>query len=375
VFPVRSRVVLRLGALLLAATACLPAAALASSIRLGSRVLHRGMRGSDVRTLQIDLTRAGLHTTVTGRFDANTRRNVIRFKRENQLPANGQVGVRFVRTLNSVLIARSITAVADSGGSGNGGAGMGSSSSSSGTTSTGGTVGSGGGGSRLLGRRILRQGMHGRDVRVLQGYLTLTGFPTGVDGAFGPGTKHNLVRFERAHGLRANGVLTHTQVLVLKAAVAKTPASTSSAVGKATINPDGTATAPAGAPVIVQQVIAAANQIISKPYRYGGGHAHFNDSGYDCSGAVSYALHGGGLLASPEDSTGLESYGSAGAGKWITVYADSGHAWVVVAGIAFDTANYDGPNIPSGSGPRWRRNPTGNLRDGGNYVVRHPTGL
>jgi hypothetical protein len=164
-------------------------------------------------------------------------------------------------------------------------------------------------------------------------------------------------------------------VLVLKAAVAKTPASTSSAVGKATINPDGTATAPAGAPVIVQQIIAAANQIISKPYRYGGGHAHFNDSGYDCSGAVSYALHGGGLLASPEDSTGLESYGSAGAGKWITVYADSGHAWVVVAGIAFDTANYDGPNIPSGSGPRWRRNPTGNLRDGGNYVVRHPTGL
>jgi peptidoglycan hydrolase-like protein with peptidoglycan-binding domain len=375
VFPVRSRVVLRLGALLLAATACLPAAALASSIRLGSRVLHRGMRGSDVRTLQIDLTRAGLHTTVTGRFDANTRRNVIRFKRENQLPANVQVGAHFVRTLNSVLIARSITAVADSGGSGNGGAGMGSSSSSSGTTSTGGTVGSGGGGSRLLGRRILRQGMHGRDVRVLQGYLTLTGFPTGVDGAFGPGTKHNLVRFERAHGLRANGVLTHTQVLVLKAAVAKTPASTSSAVGKATINPDGTATAPAGAPVIVQQVIAAANQIISKPYRYGGGHAHFNDSGYDCSGAVSYALHGGGLLASPEDSTGLESYGSAGAGKWITVYADSGHAWVVVAGIAFDTANYDGPNIPSGSGPRWRRNPTGNLRDGGNYVVRHPTGL
>ncbi|MEO9024610.1 MAG: peptidoglycan-binding domain-containing protein [Solirubrobacteraceae bacterium] len=368
--------------MLLAVTACLPAAALASSTRLGSRVLHRGMRGSDVRTLQIDLTRAGLHTTVTGRFDAGTRRSAIRFERENQLPANGRVGARFVRTLDSVLIARSITAVADSGGSGNGGTGMGSgspssSSSSSGTTST---TGSGATSSqtrsaRLLGRRILRRGMHGRDVRVLQGYLTLAGFPTGVDGAFGPGTKHSLVGFERAHGLRANGVLTHTQVLVLKAAVAKTSASTSSAVGKATINPDGTATAPSGAPAIVQQVIAAANQITSKPYKYGGGHAHFNDSGYDCSGAVSYALHGGGLLSSTEDSTGLESYGSAGAGRWITVYADAGHAWVVVAGIAFDTANYDGPNIPSGNGPRWRRNPTGNLRDGGNYVVRHPAGL
>ncbi|HEY2438718.1 MAG TPA: hypothetical protein VGI07_00735, partial [Solirubrobacteraceae bacterium] len=101
----------------------------------------------------------------------------------------------------------------------------------------------------------------------------------------------------------------------------------------------------------------------------------FNDSAYDCSGAVSYALHGGGLLASPEASPALESYGSAGPGRWITVYADPGHTWVVVAGIAFDTANWGGPNIPSGSGPRWRRNPTGNLRDGGDYVVRHPSGL
>ena len=77
----------------------------------------------------------------------------------------------------------------------------------------------------------------------------------------------------------------------------------------------------------------------------------------------------------PEDSTGLESCGSAGPGKWITVYADSGHTFVVVAGIAFDTADYGGPNIPSGTGPRWRTNPTGNLADGGNYVVRHPAGL
>jgi hypothetical protein len=122
-------------------------------------------------------------------------------------------------------------------------------------------------------------------------------------------------------------------------------------------------------------VIAAANQIIDKPYIYAGGHATWNDVGYDCSGAVSYALHGGGLLSSPEDSIELESYGSPGPGRWITIYADPSHTWVVVAGIAFDTADYSGPNIPAGTGPRWRRDPTGNLADGGGYVVRHPPGL
>jgi cell wall-associated NlpC family hydrolase len=147
------------------------------------------------------------------------------------------------------------------------------------------------------------------------------------------------------------------------------------AVGRTRINPDGTATAPASAPPVVKNVVAAANRIISKPYRVGGGHGRWYDSAYDCSGAVSFALHGGGLLSSPEDSTSLESYGSAGPGRWITVYADASHAFLVVAGRAFDTANFGGPNIPGGSGPRWRWNPTGNLADGGNYIVRHPTGL
>ena len=152
------------------------------------------------------------------------------------------------------------------------------------------------------------------------------------------------------------------------------PALAGGAVGNATINADGTATAPAGAPAVVQQMIAAANQIIDKPYIYAGGHGRWNDSGYDCSGAVSFALHGGGLLSSPEDSTGLESYGSPGPGNWITIYADAGHTWIVIAGIAFDTAHF-GPTTPGGTGPRWLTNPTGNLADGGDYVVRHPTGL
>jgi peptidoglycan hydrolase-like protein with peptidoglycan-binding domain len=358
--------------------ALLPATASAAA-RLGSRPLHQGMRGSDVRTLQIDLTRVGLHTTVTGDFNRATRGTVVRFQRANGLTPSGRVGSRFITLLKRQVIARSITAVADSGGNGGGGMVGGSGASSSGASSSGSSSGTTtvrrDGGSQHLGERTLRQGMHGHDVRVLQGYLILAGFPTGVDGQFGSGTKRNVIRFERSQGLRANGVVTYRQSLSLRAAVAKTQAATSAAAGKATINSDGTATAPAGAPQIVQQVIASANQIITKPYRYGGGHGSFSDSGYDCSGAVSYALHGGGLLSSPEDSSTLESYGSPGTGKWITVYADPGHTWVVVAGIAFDTANYGGPNIPSGNGPRWRSNPTGNLRDGGDYVVRHPSGL
>jgi peptidoglycan hydrolase-like protein with peptidoglycan-binding domain len=245
------------------------------------------------------------------------------------------------------------------------------------------------GGSAHLGQRTLRMGMKGHDVRVLQGYLTTAGFTTTVDGDFGPATKSNVVSFEAANSLIADGVVTYHDQAVLREVVARIqntstgtgtandPSATSSAStpGKATINPNGTATAPAGAPAIVREIIAAGNQIIDKPYIYGGGHGSFSDSGYDCSGAVSYALHGANLLSSPEDSTQLETFGLAGVGTWVSVYADSGHAFLVVAGIAFDTADYGGPNIPSGTGPRWRSSPTGNLADGGSYVVRHPAGM
>ncbi|MFZ0043046.1 MAG: peptidoglycan-binding domain-containing protein [Solirubrobacteraceae bacterium] len=232
------------------------------------------------------------------------------------------------------------------------------------------------GGSQHLGERTLRQGMHGHDVRVLQGYLTMDGFATSVDGDFGPTTKRNVVQFESANQLRSNGVVTYSQSLVLRQDVAKAMTSTNTVPGgKATINSNGTASAPAGAPPVVQKVVAAANQIIDTSYCYAGGHGSWKSSCYDCSGSVSYALHGGGLLNSSEDSTGLESYGDAGPGKWITIYADASHTFIVVAGRAFDTADYGGPNIPSGTGPRWRTNPTGNLQDGGDYVIRHPAGL
>jgi peptidoglycan hydrolase-like protein with peptidoglycan-binding domain len=231
------------------------------------------------------------------------------------------------------------------------------------------------GGSQHLGQRVLKPGMKGHDVRVLQGYLSIAGFSTNVDGSYGPATKRSVMAFEVSKGLTPDGIVSYALAAELRAAVAAADTAVGPVGGKARINPDGTATAPAGAPAVVQAVIAAANKIHTKPYLYAGGHGKWNDVGYDCSGAVSYALHGAGLLSSPEDSTGLESYGAPGPGQWITIYADAQHTFIVVAGIAFDTADYGGPNIPGGTGPRWRSNPTGNLADGGDYVVRHSPGL
>lgn len=123
------------------------------------------------------------------------------------------------------------------------------------------------------------------------------------------------------------------------------------------------ASAPAAAPQAVKDAIAAANSIAMTPYIWGGGHGSFESSGYDCSGAVSFALHGGGFLESPLDSTGLETWGEAGAGHWITVYANAEHAWMVIAGIAFDTVG--------GPGPRWH-DPWVDSPEG--FIVRHPSG-
>ena len=366
--------------------AALAPGALAGSPHLGARALKPGMSGKDIRTLQTDLTRAGFPTPSVGVFGPATARNVVRFERKYRLPADGIVDAKFVRKLNAVLSARATSDTAASGGSALGGAAPKSKRQSSPgakrkaakaisqAPTTGPTTIKPDGGSRHLGERVMRQGMSGHDVRVLQGYLTLAGLPTSLDGQFGPGTKKNVIAFEAAHGMTANGVVSYAVAQALRVAVAAADPTTGPA-GKAQINSDGTATAPANAPAVVQQVIASANKIIGKPYLYAGGHSRWNDVGYDCSGSVSFALHGANLLSAPEDSTELESYGSPGAGKWITIYADSSHTWIVVAGIAFDTADYSGPNIPSGTGPRWRTDPTGNLADGGGYVIRHPSGL
>ncbi len=136
----------------------------------------------------------------------------------------------------------------------------------------------------------------------------------------------------------------------------------------------GRAVPPPGAPRAVRAAIDAANRISGHPYRWGGGHGSFSDSGYDCSGAVSYALRGAGRLSSPLASGGLARWGAAGSGRWITVYANSGHTFMTIAGLRFDTGMRDPAALSlgavPGSGPRW-----GGPRPADGFAVRHPVGL
>ena len=222
-----------------------------------------------------------------------------------------------------------------------------------------------------FGDTTLRVGSTGHEVRVLQSWLGHLGFRTSVDGQFGRGTKTALQSFERRNRLSVNGVLSRWDAKRMRRMMEKRypPSSQPTRVApgsRARLSSDGrTAIAPSDAPQQVKDAIAAANRITRKPYRYGGGHGSFEDSGYDCSGAVSYALHGAGLLRSPLDSSGFMSWGRSGAGQWITVYAHGGHAYIVIAGLRFDTSG-------SGEeGPRWRteRGSTSG------YRVRHPAGL
>jgi hypothetical protein len=133
---------------------------------------------------------------------------------------------------------------------------------------------------------------------------------------------------------------------------------------------DGRAIAPPGAPPIVERVIAAANHIDGRPYVWGGGHRSFASFGYDCSGAVGYALHAGGLLSATMVSGQLAYWGEAGLGRWITVYANREHVFMVVAGLRFDTRG-DWPGV---RGPRWKMGMP-DPRDLARFVARHPAGL
>jgi hypothetical protein len=218
--------------------------------------------------------------------------------------------------------------------------------------------------------------MRGHDVRVLQDFLTRVGVTTPVDGQYGPYTKRRVKTWERRSKRRVNGRMTRPDARVLRRQVdtGKTvmaPRTTSApetfAAGEAaTLGSDGQAVAPASAPPEVKAVIDAGNRIAGKPYKYGGGHGDWEDSGYDCSGSESYALHGGGFVDSPLTSSDFESWGVAGKGTWITSYANSGHSFLVVAGLRFDTGWNN-----SGKGPRWSEE----MRPSDGYVVRHPEGF
>jgi Putative peptidoglycan binding domain len=221
--------------------------------------------------------------------------------------------------------------------------------------------------------------MHGTDVRVLQDFLTRVGIKTAVDGQYGPTTTRHVRSWERKSSLRVDGLMTRKSAAILRSQVTNgasalqgTGGATTAApvapapTDSATLGSDGLAVAPSDAPPAVQQVIAAANAIVGKPYKYGGGHGSWDDSGYDCSGSESYALHGANLISRPMDSTEFESFGDPGPGTWITSYASSGHSYLVVAGLRFDTGYHSGP-----SGPQWSTQ----MRPSDGYVVRHPPGL
>jgi peptidoglycan hydrolase-like protein with peptidoglycan-binding domain len=333
----RSRSVIVLAALL---AALAPASALGAQ-HLGDRTLHKGDRGHDVRVLQDFLTRAGYPTPIAGIYGPQTLRNVKRFQRAHHMTVDGVVGSGTSRALRTVASRRAQAQE---------------------------RTDDDGGGAQHMGDRTIKPGMRGHDVRVLQDYLTRAGISTPVDGVFGPGTKANVKRFQRAQGLTADGVVGPATVAALRSpgegGSAGDDGDTAPApVGHARLRADGTAVAPSDAPAAVQAVIAAGNRIATKPYRYGGGHGRWDDSGYDCSGSVSYALHGGGLLSSAMPSGGFTSWGASGSGRWITIYANGGHMYMVVAGLRFDT---------SGASPsRWQSS----TRSGGGYVVRHPSGF
>jgi cell wall-associated NlpC family hydrolase len=241
-----------------------------------------------------------------------------------------------------------------------------------------------------LGERTLKEGHKGSDVKSLQRYLTQAGIKTGVDGVYGASTKRAVRAFEQAQRRKVDGIVSRSDVAVLKdvaenggaVAMAATtggalpknqkplppPAPKPLALGPgmaATVGDDGLAVAPALAPPVVQAVIAAGNVIAQTPYIYGGGHGKWDDAGYDCSGSVSYALHGAGLLETAMASGGFMSWGDPGPGQWITIYANGGHAFMTVAGLRFDTSGR------TRNGTRWQAD----ARPTRGYTVVHPPGL
>jgi peptidoglycan hydrolase-like protein with peptidoglycan-binding domain len=261
----------------------------------------------EVRKLQ-----HALGVPADGVFGAQTERAVKRFQRRHRLGVDGIVGPSTRRALG---------------------------------------LGSG----QVLRRERSRRSRHsaarpsrgGGGVRELQRVL---GVPT--DGVFGPGTEAAVRRFQRRHGLVADGVVGPTTRRAL-------------GLGSGPMLKRRSGGGQAGGGSVLQQIVAAANVIATTPYKYGGGHQHWRDAGYDCSGSLSYALHGAGLLASPLDSTGFMHYGAPGRGRHITIYANPGHTYMLVDGRRYDTSALHE------TGSRW----TSRSRSAKGYVVRHPPGL
>jgi cell wall-associated NlpC family hydrolase len=227
------------------------------------------------------------------------------------------------------------------------------------------------------GSRTLAPGMHGGDVKKLQRYLTEAGHRTSADGQFGPRTARSLRATERELELRSNGVATRREQRAIRRAVAEPPTGGGAVYvtpppvtkvepgAKGVVTAQGFAVPPASAPRAVKEVIAAGNEIAIAPYKWGGGHRGWRDDGYDCSGSVSYALHGAGLLDSALVSGDFARWQQKGPGRWITIYANRDHVYMVVAGMRFDTS------AQSRTGSRW----TAEARSADGFSPTHPENL
>jgi peptidoglycan hydrolase-like protein with peptidoglycan-binding domain len=282
--------------------------------------LKKGMHGHAVKKLQRNLTRAGFSTVADGAFGPATKISLMRWERWRGRRVDGVATRRDRRALRR---------------------------------------------SARFGTRLLRQGMRGRDVRGLQYYLNRRGAGLSRDGAFGPMTRAAVSTWEATHGRRVDGVATRPDQHALKRGGGRVHRAVPRPRVRAWISSRGLAHAP-GAPAKVQRLIRAGNRIAHLPYKYGGGHGTWNDTGYDCSGSVSYVLHHAGLLrGAARPSGGFTTWGFAGTGRWVTVYANGGHMFLTVAGLRFDTTDRER------DGTRWHRD----IRSTAGYAVRHPGGI